>query len=31
VIITPTMRTRLEKAAMDNGFDQSVPIEGDWL
>jgi putative restriction endonuclease len=29
--LPPTLRTRLEKAALDNGFDQELPGEGEWL
>lgn len=29
--IPPTTRTRLEKAARDNGFDQELPGESEWL
>jgi len=29
--ISPVIASRLEKAAVDNGFDQEVPREGDWL
>jgi hypothetical protein len=29
--LTPTTLTRLEKAAVDNGFDQELPRQGDWL
>jgi|JI10StandDraft_1071094.scaffolds.fasta_scaffold01941_4 putative restriction endonuclease len=29
--ITPSSRTRLEKAAVDNGFDLELAQEGDWL
>ncbi len=28
---SPATLTRLEKAAVDNGFDQELPREGDWL
>jgi hypothetical protein len=31
VPVPPTTRTRLEKAAMDNGFDQELPRNGAWL
>ena len=29
--LTPATITRLEKAAVDNGFDQELPRQGDWL
>jgi putative restriction endonuclease len=29
--LTPATATRLEKAAVDNGFDQALPRQGDWL
>jgi len=29
--LSPVTLTRLEKAAVDNGFDQELPREGDWL
>ena len=29
--LSPVILTRLEKAAVDNGFDQALPREGDWL
>ncbi len=29
--ISPVIISRLEKAAVDNGFDQELPSEGDWL
>lgn len=29
--LTPATITRLEKAAVDNGFDQELPREGNWL
>lgn len=29
--LSPVTITRLEKAAVDNGFDQELPREGDWL
>jgi putative restriction endonuclease len=29
--LTPATITRLEKAAVDNGFDQELPRHGDWL
>ena len=29
--LTPVMFTRLEKAAVDNGFDQELPRDGEWL
>jgi hypothetical protein len=29
--ISPVIASRLEKAAVDNGFDQEFPWEGDWL
>jgi putative restriction endonuclease len=29
--LTPLIQTRLEKAATDNGFDQALGPEGDWL
>jgi hypothetical protein len=29
--LDPTLRTRLEKAATDNGFDLDLGLEGDWL
>jgi len=29
--IAPAFRTRLEKAAADNGFDLDLPPEGDWI
>jgi putative restriction endonuclease len=28
---SPVLLTRLEKAAVDNGFDQELPRQGDWL
>jgi putative restriction endonuclease len=30
-ILSPVVGSRLEKAAVDNGFDQELPREGDWL
>src|ERR1700722_8209745 len=29
--VAPVFRTRLEKAAADNGFDLVLPPEGDWI
>jgi hypothetical protein len=29
--VPPTTRTRLDKAARDNGFDQDLPGDGDWI
>jgi hypothetical protein len=29
--LSPVIASRLEKAAVDNGFDQELPREGDWL
>ncbi|MEY4513181.1 MAG: hypothetical protein RLZZ450_5303, partial [Pseudomonadota bacterium] len=29
--LSPVTLTRLEKAAVDNGFDQELPRDGDWL
>jgi putative restriction endonuclease len=29
--LSPVIVSRLEKAAVDNGFDQELPREGDWL
>ncbi len=29
--LSPVIASRLEKAATDNGFDQELPREGDWL
>jgi len=29
--LSPVIASRLEKAAVDNGFDQELPGEGDWL
>jgi hypothetical protein len=29
--LSPVIISRLEKAAVDNGFDQELPREGDWL
>jgi hypothetical protein len=29
--LSPVIASRLEKAAVDNGFDQEQPREGDWL
>ena len=29
--LSPIIASRLEKAAVDNGFDQELPREGDWL
>ena len=29
--LSPVLLTRLEKAAVDNGFDQELPRQGDWL
>jgi putative restriction endonuclease len=29
--LTPATTTRLEKAAVDNGFDQELPRDGNWL
>jgi hypothetical protein len=29
--LTPATITRLEKAAVDNGFDQELPRQDDWL
>jgi hypothetical protein len=31
VPLSPVIVSRLEKAAVDNGFDQELPREGDWL
>jgi len=31
VMLSALTRTRLEKTALDNGFDVSIPAEGDWL
>lgn len=30
-VLSPVFASRLEKAAVDNGFDQELPREGDWL
>lgn len=30
-VLSPVIASRLEKAATDNGFDQELPREGDWL
>lgn len=30
-MLSPILVSRLEKAATDNGFDQALPLEGDWL
>lgn len=29
--LSPVISSRLEKAAVDNGFDQALPRQGDWL
>jgi putative restriction endonuclease len=29
--LSPVITSRIEKAAVDNGFDQELPREGDWL
>src|SRR5262245_5184169 len=29
--LSPVIASRLEKAAVDNGFDRELPREGDWL
>ncbi len=29
--LSPVLASRLEKAAVDNGFDRELPREGDWL
>lgn len=31
MILPPALATRLEKAAVDNGFDQELPCQEDWL
>jgi hypothetical protein len=31
IALSPVIVSRLEKAAVDNGFDQELPREGDWL
>lgn len=30
-VLSPIVTSRLEKAAIDNGFDKELPREGDWL
>ena len=29
--LSPIARTRLDKAAVDNGFDRELPVDGPWL
>ena len=31
MLLPSTLATRLEKAAIDNGFDEDLPRERDWL